>query len=76
MIRVVGLASGKVLGEFLIHDPHEKLLFFLLRHNLPIASSCAGEGVCRKCLVSDDILSCQITVQEWPEGKNVEINYL
>ena len=75
-IIVVGKASERVLGEFVVNDPHEKLMFFLLRHGLPIASSCAGDGVCRKCVVNGDKLSCQLAVGEWPIGVPVEIGYL
>ena len=74
-IRVKGLASGKDLGDFPINDREEILMFFLLRQGLPIASSCAGDGVCRKCVVNEDVLSCQARVGDWVKTV-VEVSYL
>ena len=38
------------------------LMDFLLKNNIPVASSCGGEGICQKCVVTlnyQKILSCQ-----------------
>jgi hypothetical protein len=40
------------------------LLEYLRKQKIPIASSCNGMGVCRKCLVGPSLLSCQITLQQ------------
>lgn len=74
IIEVHGRASGKVVGRFEVTDPEEILMFFLMRHNLPIASSCAGDGVCKKCRMSNDELSCQVRVGEVSE--RIEFDYL
>ncbi len=76
-VRVFGRASQKIVGDFPIKDPNEILMFFLMRHGLPIASSCAGDGVCKRCAVNGDILSCQTRVGDWTdENEQVEIDYL
>jgi len=64
LIEVWGKASGRVVARLPVENPNELLLFFLLRHGLPIASSCAGDGVCRKCQTSEGKLSCQLTLAE------------
>ena len=64
-ITVLGLASGKTLGSFEVTDTEEALMFFLMRMGLPIASSCAGDGVCKKCKVNGEVLSCQTTTGAW-----------
>lgn len=75
MIQVYGKASGKLIGEYEWSDPEEILMFFLMRHNLPIASSCAGEGVCKKCRLSSDELSCQLRMGD-TVGMKIEFDYL
>ena len=35
------------------------LLNLLRKYNIPIASSCDGDGVCKKCVINEDQLSCQ-----------------
>ncbi|MBY0518296.1 MAG: 2Fe-2S iron-sulfur cluster binding domain-containing protein [Bacteriovoracaceae bacterium] len=79
LIRVRGLASGKIVGEYEVTDPGEFLMFFLMQQGLPIASSCAGDGVCKKCVVNGDRLSCQIRVGDWLRDfpdQDVEVGYL
>ncbi len=73
VIEVYGRASGKLVGTYEVTDPEEILMFFLMRHNLPIASSCAGDGVCKKCRMSNDELSCQTRVGD---VTRVEFDYL
>ena len=77
-IVVRGLASTK---EYQLHvasdDLALTLLTFLRKNSLPIASSCSGEGVCKKCIINQDILSCKKTVIEWlVENKIIEVGYL
>lgn len=40
------------------------LMDFLIKHGFTIASSCSGEGICKKCVVNDDLISCQIKVKD------------
>ena len=79
IIKIKGLAS-QTISELKVtkNDLNLSLLDFLRLKSIPIASSCDGEGVCRKCLVSDEILSCQFKVKEVIESKKIEItvNYL
>lgn len=64
VVEVWGKASQTKVGEFPITDPTENLLFFLMRHNVPVASSCAGDGVCKKCALSSGELACKLVVGE------------
>ena len=77
-IKVLGLASQK---EFTLQvsqsDLLKGLMHFLQKKGLPIASSCSGEGICQKCVVNENLLSCQIKVEEFLDKKSkVEIAYL
>lgn len=78
-VKVIGKASNKEL-TFLTNevDLEMTLINFLVSKNLPIASSCRFEGVCRKCVVHSNVLSCQITLREYIEtyGILIEIDYL
>lgn len=40
------------------------LLEFLRQEKIPIASSCLGEGVCRKCVFNTNKLACQFTLSD------------
>jgi hypothetical protein len=80
MIEVVGLASGS--SRFLTYDKSDlsvNLLLYLRAQNIMIASSCSGEGVCKKCVIQNDWLSCMLTVEEFlkiqPDRK-IFVNYL
>jgi len=58
-------------------DLQLNLLDFLLKNQFPIASSCSGEGICKKCVINEDILSCEVKVYEWLEkNQPIEISYL
>jgi len=56
------------------------LMKFLIDHGIRIASSCSGEGVCKKCVVNNHLISCQITLEQYLNEKNddniITINYL
>jgi ferredoxin len=53
------------------------VLEFLQKHQFPIASSCSGEGICRKCIINQNILSCMEKVSEWlKRNKKIEVSYL
>lgn len=51
-------------------------LLTYLRHikKLPIASSCDGEGICKKCICNKDLLLCKTLVMNSP--KIIKIDYL
>lgn len=77
-ITVVGLASKKSLTlKVTQNDLTLKLMDFLIQNNIPISSSCSGEGVCKKCVVNINLLSCSLTVEKFLKFENkVEIGYL
>lgn len=78
-LTVKGLASGSLIGSWPIVDPTDNLMDFLRSKGIPIASSCGGDGVCRKCVVNGDNLSCQLSLKRFfelfPDGI-VEVSYL
>lgn len=43
-------------------------------NSYPIASSCNGEGICRKCVFNDELLLCKTKVKDSP--KEIRISYL
>ena len=82
-LLVKGLASKKDIKLFTWSDPKDipttTLMDFLRQHKIPVASSCFGEGVCRRCKVNETILSCQVSVQELfsaAEDCQITIDYL
>jgi ferredoxin len=53
--------------EVPIRDLEMTLMDFLLQNNIPVASSCGGDGICQKCIVvlhGQKILSCQKIMRE------------
>ncbi len=69
VIIVKGSASGKILKKITLlpEDYDLSLMEILLKNNIPVAYSCKGEGICKKCKVYVDnieILSCQ----KWPQN--------
>ena len=49
------------------------LMDFLNHHDVHIASSCNGEGVCKKCVVNKDIISCQIKVADFIKNNGLKV---
>lgn len=41
---------------------------------LPIASSCEGKGICKKCICNTDLLLCKTSVKNSPQI--IKIDYL
>lgn len=78
---IQGKASGKEVARIELTDEELGLdLLNLCRdHNIPMASSCDGEGVCKKCVIQNDWLGCLTTARRFfelcPEGI-VQISYL
>lgn len=57
------------------------LMEILRSNNIPIASSCYGEGVCKKCIIKvndDEILSCQTNLSSpiMEDENTISIDYL
>jgi Na+-transporting NADH:ubiquinone oxidoreductase subunit NqrF len=78
-ITVKGLASQQEIKLDVTPEQLElTVLNFLYYHEIPVASSCSGEGICGKCVVNQAILSCQITLEAFIQqyGNVVEISYL
>lgn len=80
-LKVYGNASGKTIACITINETSDvglSIMDLLINNNITIASSCHGEGKCHKCLVNNDVVSCQISVIHFIEkfGTTVDINYL
>jgi Na+-transporting NADH:ubiquinone oxidoreductase subunit NqrF len=60
-------------------DLKQNLLKWLRQNQVTIASSCDGEGVCKKCVIQNDWLTCQMTVEDFlhyqPDGQ-IFVGYL
>ena len=73
------MASGKIM-EFAVSEEQmdKTLLEFLQENNQPIASSCSGVGACQRCIVNNEVLSCDITVMEFlsKHGGRLTVSYL
>lgn len=79
-VTVKGKASGKLTQvTYAEVDLDKDLLHFLRANGVTIASSCDGEGVCKKCVIQNDWLTCRLTVREFlalvPTGV-IEVSYL
>lgn len=79
-VKVKGLASGRITSvDYIAADLSTDLLHFLRGKGITIASSCDGEGVCKKCVIQNDWLTCELTLEEFlkrcPDGV-IEIAYL
>jgi Na+-transporting NADH:ubiquinone oxidoreductase subunit NqrF len=79
-IEVKGLASKTSrLIEFSDADLETDLLTLLRSRGVTVASSCDGEGVCKKCNIQNGWLTCELTLKDFlerqPDGK-IEIGYL
>jgi ferredoxin len=48
-------------------------LNWLRSKDIPIASSCNGEGVCKKCIINSNLVSCQINLQDLLNENTQEI---
>lgn len=66
-LTIRGEASGKVVKVIKLSElPIEEisLMDYLIKQSVPVASSCYGEGVCRKCVTSSDLLTCQVKLSD------------
>jgi Na+-transporting NADH:ubiquinone oxidoreductase subunit NqrF len=79
-IEIKGKASGR--STFITYeeqDLKENLLIFLRKKGVTIASSCDGEGVCKKCVIQNDWLTCMMTLEEFFQrqpNRQIIVDYL
>jgi ferredoxin len=75
-IQIFGKASNKIYKTIEVEDlislKNQSLMDFLLSNQIPIASSCLGEGICRKCIVNKEILSCQIELSQFISQSHIQ----
>lgn len=80
VITIKGLASGRETKlSFHSSEKDENLLKWLRKKGITIASSCDGDGVCKKCVIQNGWLSCEFTLETFLEkvpGGIVEVGYL
>ncbi len=79
-VIVRGLASGREYPvSYENKNLSENMLYFLRSQGITIASSCDGEGVCKKCGIQKGWLTCELTLEEFlkrqPDGI-IEVDYL
>ncbi len=80
-IEVHGKASQKLVKAipYSDEDLQTDLLTWLRGHGITIASSCDGEGICKKCVIQNDWLTCELTLKEFlqrqPDQK-IYVSYL
>lgn len=79
-VTVRGLASGKLVPvNYELSDLPLDLLTFLRAKGITIASSCDGEGVCKKCQIQEGWLTCELTLEEFLKRRAdgiIEVAYL
>jgi len=80
-VRVWGKASQKnILSKFIsAEELNDNALQWLRSNHIPIASSCNGDGVCKKCIINNDQLSCKTQLSDFLnlQGQiNIEVSYL
>lgn len=66
---VFGQASQKEIKSIELNskDLNSNLMELLINNKIPVASSCHGEGVCLKCILTangEKVLSCQADVSD------------
>ncbi|MFG1484111.1 hypothetical protein ABMA79_10595 [Halobacteriovorax sp. HFRX-2_2] len=59
-------------------DMNLTILEFLRSKEIPVASSCDGEEICRLCIINDDLLACGLLVKDIIQKYNsiITISYL
>lgn len=79
-IEIIGGASGR--SQFVSYteaDLTKDLLSFLRAKGITIASSCDGEGVCKKCVIQNGWTTCELTLEEFFQrqpDKKIYVSYL
>lgn len=85
-LKVLGKASNKTLLTLELENDlnsdqiKSDLMTVLREKGINIASSCYGEGVCKKCIITlenNEELSCQVKVEQLLNKNTcVEVSYL
>ncbi len=77
-VEVFGLASGKQIDKFTTQQTSQQNFLEILQdRGITIASSCFGEGVCKRCLINRSQLSCQLSPADISsESFKIEVDYL
>ena len=84
-LKIWGEASQSTVATLNVSQEDQKkvLMLYLRNANIPLASSCFGEGVCHKCLVNGHLMACQTLVEDLfnkedqsPQTVEVSISYL
>jgi Na+-transporting NADH:ubiquinone oxidoreductase subunit NqrF len=80
-IEVYGKASKKIILSRIINNEiaQTNCMEWLILNKITIASSCNGSGVCKKCVINNNQLSCQLKLFEIAnsEGQiSINISYL
>lgn len=80
-IEVHGKASGTLVKviPYTDSDLEVDLLTWLRSHSITIASSCDGEGVCKKCGIQNGWLTCELTLKEFLQRQSdqkIYVSYL
>lgn len=73
IITIFGKASQRSqFFEVKETEQGENLLQWLRHKGVTMASSCDGKGVCRKCVIQQDLATCEMTVRSFldlfPDG--------
>lgn len=62
-VNIWGKASNKLICSKKVSNDevNENALVWLRNQNIPIASSCNGDGVCKKCVINNNVcyISCR-----------------
>lgn len=79
-LKILGSASNSLIKIITVseQDDSKTILELLQENEIPVASSCMGEGVCERCIINDSVLSCLSLVSEimsW-DKKEISIAYL
>lgn len=66
---IIGLASNRIYKviEFTQEDLPTNLMEFLRNKGIPIASSCLGQELCKKCIINNNLLSCSLTLEAFTQ---------
>lgn len=76
---VTGGASNKVIFEENVEISSQgtstNLMDFLRKKNINIASSCFGEGICKKCIAvinGQEYLTCQMDIESLENNPDIK----
>lgn len=72
VVNLIGLASNSVT-KLQVSTKKVNCLEFLRENGVPIASSCDGKGLCKKCVINETKLACKTTLNEVEE---IRVSYL